>query len=368
MRHVVIAGLGLAALTGIAQAGSLRDNFNKRALELKTWSVGQIQPSQFGFEQPGRCGGAALRITMKPSDAGSGCEACQRAEVQLAQQHQPPYGEEVWYAFSFRTAGDVPRYDTGGTIITQFKAPGDTSPFLAQRLDNGVFQITVEDNGIRRLIAKSEGDPEMLNKAQGILSGYKRDDVRGHAIARNLQALHRFARTTPDIASMLFTGEAQSGLKVPAGKDFTPASGAKVSQAFGLEGEDAAFAMREMVPVTDIQRYVGNADIEVKPGPGATLPNPYEGWVDMLYRVKGGRSDSAAGPSGKGEIDIWANGKLVANVRGNFANKLAATPASSAMSFKFGIYRSSRSYEQQLFFDEFAQGASREDVALPCGR
>ncbi|HRJ70282.1 MAG TPA: heparin lyase I family protein [Beijerinckiaceae bacterium] len=368
MRHILFFGLGLAAAASAASANSLRDNFDKRALDLKNWSAAQINPSQIGFEQPGRCGGAAIRITVKAKDGGSSCDSCQRAEVRVNQQFQPKYGDEMWYAFSFRVSGDVPRDGASRNVIAQFKAPGDDSPFLAQRIDNGVFQITMEDSGVRRVIAKSEGDPESLGKAQNLLSGYDPSDARGRMVMRNLQAVHRIARTTPDIAGLLFTHDAQSGLRMPAGKDFTSANGAKMSSLFGMEGEDAAVAMREMVAVNDIDRYLGRADITVAPGPGAVLPNPFDGWVDMVYRIKGGRTDNTAGPNHQGEVDIWANGRLVANVRGNFGNKLTATPADTAMYFKFGIYRDARPFEQKVLFDEYAQGTSRSDVTLACAK
>lgn len=367
MRHIVTIAFGLAAATGVAHAGSFRDNFDKRALDLKNWSAAQIQPSQIGFEQPGRCGGAAIRISMPAQGNVANCDSCQRAEVRLGQQHQPKYGDEAWYAFSFKVSGDIPRVGKTSNTIAQFKAPGDTSPFLAQRLDNGVFHITVEDDGVRRIVAKSEGDPDLLNTAQKLLSGYKRDDVRGRTVLSNLQAVHRIARTTPDIAGLLFTNEAQSGLKMPAGKEYVPANGAKMVNLFGMSGTDDAISLREMVVANDIDRYIGPATIAVTPGPGAVLPNPFDGWGDMVYRIKGGRTDNVAGPNTQGEIDIWANGKLVANVRGNFSVKLTAAPADAAMAFKFGIYREAKPFDQKLLFDEFAVGTSRSDVALPCG-
>ena len=84
-----------------------------------------------------------------------------------------------WYAITFRLAGAggdvIPDCGSARWINAQWKY--DTSkaasaaredeflngsPFLAQRFDNGVLHVTVEDGFCRCLIAKGPGDPDQV--------------------------------------------------------------------------------------------------------------------------------------------------------------------------------------------------------------
>ncbi|MGO7653651.1 hypothetical protein ACC679_01630 [Rhizobium ruizarguesonis] len=81
----------------------------------------------------------------------------------------PTFGEEVWYSISFKITGDVPSVGSARSVIGQWRGPGDSSPMIAQRFDNGVFHIAVQDNDGRRVIAKAEGAPDALLSAQNLL-------------------------------------------------------------------------------------------------------------------------------------------------------------------------------------------------------
>src|SRR5262249_55648827 len=141
----------------------------------------KLQDEQVEPLSPGRCGVAALNIVTKDADSGDDCpddEVCQRAELQVDRSAWPPYGNETWYAFSFHIkASGFPIGNSDRTVIGQWKAPADDSPFVAQRFDDEVFQITVQDKDTRRLVASSEGDPAKIAQAQNLLSTINPKDV-----------------------------------------------------------------------------------------------------------------------------------------------------------------------------------------------
>ena len=68
------------------------------------------------------------------------------------------------------------------------------------------------------------------------------------------------------------------------------------------------------------------------------------------------------GPKKEGEIDIWANGERMAEVRGNLGCRLTGSPDSMKMYFKFGIYRNPLPYALSLHFDRFRQGKTQAEV------
>ena len=78
------------------------------------------------------------------------------------------YRKPGWYGLTFRVEGEIREKLSERFIVAQWKRQdSNDSPFLAQRLDNGVFHITVQDDlpdnkddECRVLIAKSPGDIE----------------------------------------------------------------------------------------------------------------------------------------------------------------------------------------------------------------
>jgi hypothetical protein len=94
--------------------------------------------------------GAKTAPSRRPADAGG--------ELRETKAAWPPFGDEGWYAFSMRRDADVPSIGSANSVIGQWKAPGDDSPFVAQRFDDGVLYVTAEDNGRRRPVAQTEGD------------------------------------------------------------------------------------------------------------------------------------------------------------------------------------------------------------------
>lgn len=293
----LVAALG----TGQAQAQSLQDNFEAGSLDKTKWIVKQVRDDQISFPVSGRCG-AGVEITVRESDGGKQCDTdCQRAEVRTIPSSWPTFGDEVWYRFSFKVSGDIAEIGSRRFVVGQWKGPGDGSPMLAQRFDNGIFHITVQDNDIRYVIASAEGDPDAIESAQ----------------------------------------------QEPANP---------------VEG--LATAVDDPAP----ERHFGDAGIKVIPEPNAALPDPRKGWVDMVYRIKPGRTDNEYGPKQAGEIDVWANGRKIVSVRGNIGATLKADNplALKGPYFKFGIYRLRQPGVVRFGFDEFAQAPSRDALAGLC--
>lgn len=86
-------------------------------------------------------------------------------------------------------------------------------------------------------------------------------------------------------------------------------------------------------------------DIRVQHSATPILPDPYRGWVDMNYRVRGGRN-------GKGLIEIWANGRFIARVTGSIGDSVTAGPYQY---FKFGIYRNFTPGSATAYLDNFTR-------------
>lgn len=300
MQRLLVLALVAALGMGHAEAQILQDNFDAGTLDETKWIVKQVRDDQITFPAAGRCG-AGIEITVRESDGGKQCDTdCQRAELRTIPGSWPTFGDEVWYKFSFRVSGDIAEIGSRRFVIGQWKGPGDGSPMLAQRFDNGIFHITVQDNDVRYVVASAEGDPDAIVSAQQESVGQQ-----------------------------------------PA-------------------------APTEDFPSPD--RYPGDSEVRVIPEPNAVLPDPRKGWVDMVYRIRPGRTDNEYGPRRPGEIDVWANGKKIVSVRGNIGATLKKDnllPLKGPY-FKFGIYRLRQPGIVRFGFDEFSQAPAKDMLAGLC--
>jgi len=150
------------------------DSFEADVLDTRLWGLSQASSDRVWIDHhEAAFGRSSLAIEVKPGDEGRFCHArCQRMEVREARALQLPSGSDVWYAFSFKLSGDIPRRGSTRWVVGQWKqetAAIDPSPFLAQRFDNGVFHVTIEDNGCRTAIASAEGDFNTASLATGEL-------------------------------------------------------------------------------------------------------------------------------------------------------------------------------------------------------
>ena len=351
MRFWLFAACVFWLLPSIAMSQVLVDGFDKKPL-VEGWSTKQIREDQLDYVAGGRCGAGSVIVTVREGDVGDSCDhECQRAEVRTAKQIWPRFGDEVWFAFSFRVDGDVPLTGSARSVIGQWKGPGDYSPMIAQRFDNGVFHITVQDNEVRRVVASASGDPDKVLQAQRHLGTLDRDDPRTSNAVRSLS--HENFGGRPGKSS---------------GDRKDSNVGEMQSQSPELEDNRLASDLEAMSFVADPERYLGPAEIDIFPEKEAELPDPRKGWVDMLYRVKPGRTDNEVGPREKGELEIWANGNKIALVRGNIGATLKKDAALELLGpyFKFGVYRLRVPGEFRLQFDEFSQASKKDDIAALC--
>ncbi len=87
---------------------------------------------------------------------------------------------------------------------------------------------------------------------------------------------------------------------------------------------------------------------------GNELPPADSGWVDFIFMVK-------PGPSGDGHIEIAANGKWVATVKGHIGHQ--GPGLDEHQYFKFGPYRAGQPEPWTIFYRDFKRGPQCTDVS-----
>lgn len=282
----VLAGAVLVGLMPISEmpvwaAPPVEDGFEGSEIDEATWWLGQIRPTRLWIDHSvTRSGRGALAIRVEEED--SDCNGrCQRNEIRIANRLRLRFGEEAWYGFSFKIAGEISEHGSTRWVIGQWKQESGGSPFLAQRYDNGVFHVTVQDNDCRIIVAEANGHA---------------DSAHAHRANVGYSAL--------------------------------------------------AF-------LSDSHFYDCDSDVRIEHGEEPPiLPDPHEQWVDMLYRVRGGRN-------GQGLIEIWANGTFIARVQGSIGYDDAKGPTQY---FKIGHYRDPIAAATTLYFDDFRRGDNRDTV------
>jgi hypothetical protein len=314
-----------------------RDGFENGLVEARLWARRQIEDRQVSFSGDAAEGRSSIVITVTDGGGGADCDTpCQRAELRQHGALRPVHGEDVWQGFSFKMSGDIPEAGSVRTVIGQWKAPGDVSPFLAQRFDNGVFHITVQDGDRRMTIAAAKGDPDRLMAFQRLVAELASAPGFGDA---TLAALRHGGAAADSVLAALFAGWA--GHADPGG---------------------GAALFREFSFIQELERYARTPSIVLDPPTPEALPDPALGWVRMAYRLKGGRTDNLVGPIGRGEVEVWVDGAHVVTARGNLGYRLTAPPDEPTLYFKFGIYRNILPGTMRYHFDDFRQGTRRIDV------
>jgi Polysaccharide lyase len=86
---------------------------------------------------------------------------------------------------------------------------------------------------------------------------------------------------------------------------------------------------------------------------GNPLPRPSSGWIELAVFVK-------PGPDGSGHIEIIANGKPVATIKGPIGH--ADKGLGGRQYFKFGPYRAGHAGTWTLYYDHFRRSPDRRDV------
>jgi hypothetical protein len=214
----LLAAFLLLQSTG-STAGEAIDRFDRGILDETLWRTCQADPGLIGFGREVESGRAylALRIdgerenvdtcasvaerglngegeNLSPSFfaeraamRGALFEICPAAERRngepIIQRNElrfapaalhPAVEDDNWYSMTFRLQGyggdGIPECGSARWVVGQWKyermPPGrGGSPFLAQRFDNGVLHLTMEDDGCRCMIAKVGGDPDLAPQA-----------------------------------------------------------------------------------------------------------------------------------------------------------------------------------------------------------
>lgn len=107
--------------------------------------------------------------------------------------------------------------------------------------------------------------------------------------------------------------------------------------------------------ISDQNLYSGTTDVTLEYGDDPILPDPRNGYVDMLYRVKGGLN-------GDGVVEVWANGKFIVRATGTIG--VPSRPGARQY-LKLGHNRSPMPGTSTVYFDDVRRGASREDAGNP---
>ena len=153
---------------------TISDDFEGTELNQSNWSLVHMPARRHWLDKRRmREGKSALAIRVKGNDVDKRCN-CQVSEIREANGVRLNFGDEAWYAFSFRitghgSAGGLSRWQLGG-----WKQETDGSPFISQRFDNGVFHITLESGKSRVLLATAKGkaDGFVSAMAKGLMSQF----------------------------------------------------------------------------------------------------------------------------------------------------------------------------------------------------
>ena len=212
--QILFAGILLIAAAPHANATDRRDDFDERQYTFKLWDLCQAQEKLLWFEKGKRDPKSYLRDRINASSVDKGCGKKAATAERIGPSLTSPSnlvrrslgdceqqgGEGVnqrnefrfrdrndwhdantahWYTLRFKLSGaeddKIPECGSNRWVTAQWKyvaLGANDSPFLAQRFDNGILHVTVEDGYCRCMIAKGPGDP---NKA--IATGSKLREV-----------------------------------------------------------------------------------------------------------------------------------------------------------------------------------------------
>lgn len=286
LRPLLVAALGCLTAVAVPETSraapdiTIVEDFETAPLDRSRWSMFRMGDRRHWVDRRVvRDGTGALAIRIKGNDFDLTCR-CQICELREGLEVRLDFGQEAWYAFSFRIDGrgglaSDQRWQIGG-----WKQESDGSPFLAQRFDGGVFHITLESGLSRVLLATSQGE----------------------------------AKSVLDLL--------RSGI------------------------------MDQFAFLSEPSRYNGRDEVDIEYAEDPILPDPRLGWVDMVYRVKGGLA-------GGGIVEVYANGRFIARAEGKIGVPNATGPKQY---FKFGHNRAPMPGTATIYLDRFRRGSSKAEV------
>lgn len=204
----------------------------------------------------------SLRAAQDALECPQGDPSIQRNELRLRKNRLDLVHAQTdphWYSITFRADGYIPSCGSARWIIAQWKQErgerGDEgpSPFLAERFDNGVLHVTVQNGHCRCVVAQAPGDFDTV------------------------VALKQRAFTMPTLQQ------------------------AKPLKCIRTD-------LAEGAPETAC-RPTGLTVMTLGGTAPPPLPDPKRDWVRMTYFVRGGFD-------GKGQVDVYAGKQFVVRVLG----------------------------------------------------
>ena len=180
IRYFRSQAIGFAALCAMAPGGpvyggdTVAFDFEKGPLDETYWSLKRMVPRRHWIDfHYKRFGKGSLAIRVKGSDMIDRCK-CQLIEIRETRKVRLRFGDDAWYAFSFRIDGRGGYLKSTRWQIGGWKQESDGSSFVAQRFDNGVFHITLESGTSRVLVATADGKPGSFfaGVKSGIMSSF----------------------------------------------------------------------------------------------------------------------------------------------------------------------------------------------------
>lgn len=367
MRWLVAGLLISSSLAGGCRARDLHDGFDSGSPDRASWSFGkfvggypsrQVQPL---FPGSGGTAGA-ISIVTTDADGGNDCPleempagGCQRAELQVAKSAALPYGADSWYAFSIRIRGQVAVSGSHRTVIGQWKGPGNDSPFVAQRFDDGIFHITVETANGRCLVATDRNNVAEVLQAQGLLASLDASDDR---VREQAVALIRGTIGQQRQAEVL-TGVLPADAPLPA-----PLPGRELEDRRSGENRAADY-LQGLAFLSAPANYLGCRLVRIEPVSNRPLPTPRDAWVEMVYHIRGSHHDPSGRPVGA-LLEVWADGRKIVRVSGDFGTRPPIDPQADpgTQYVKLGLYRLRQPGTLSVDLDEFSQASDLAGLRL----
>ena len=246
-----------------------------------------------------RFGKGALSLSVVPFCEKDNGECSERAEVWMGKKTHAPYEEPIWYAFSVKLADPVPTAKHR-FVMAQWK---------------------------RKILvgAKTPYSPFLalrLNKGKFVFT-VETDRLQVHPIGKG-------KRQKGCLENETWVLDRQED---------------KQTRALISKQSDMAWA--------DWRHFNGcTSDIKAVQHTSG-LPKATDGWADFAFFVQ-------TGPTGKGRMEIFANGQHVTTVTGKIGHR--GNGLGDYQYFKFGPYRAGKSDNWTVLYDRFRRGPRCVDV------
>ncbi len=244
-----------------------------------------------------RDGRRVLELAIEPVCPADGKECSERAEIWERNDLLADYDKGVWYAFSLKFGDPLPT-DSRRYLMAQWK----------RQIPDGI-----------------EGDFSPF-------------------LALRLRHGHLYVTVETELLPLLKTADG-SVKTACAGNEL------RVSNRGADKQTRAIVALEPGVQWPDEGGIIGCSD-QIAVISRSPLPSARSGWIDFAFY-------SRPGPAGDGHIEIIANGKWVATVKGRIGHAID----SPKQYFKFGPYREAMAGRWTLYYERFRRSPNCQDAA-----